>query len=126
MQVQVNTSNGIDNNDGLERWASDQINTRLARFAQDITSVEVQLSSEHHATSEGGADRRCMLEARVKGIAPVAVSHHAESQDLAFRGAIDKLSHALEHAFGKQDRQNHRQRESIRKDAETLAAQDAE
>ncbi|WP_256373036.1 hypothetical protein [Ramlibacter montanisoli] len=42
MKVQVNTSNDIDNKEALETWASEYLNEHLARFEQDITSIEVQ------------------------------------------------------------------------------------
>jgi hypothetical protein len=121
MKVQVNTSNDIDNKDALERWASDYLNEHLARFDQDITSIEVQFTDENHAAKGGGVDKRCMLEARVTGRnAPVAVTNYAPNQDLAFRGAVDKLAHALDHAFGKLDRKDHRVRDTIRRDPEVL------
>jgi hypothetical protein len=121
MKVQVNTSNDIDNKETLERWATDFVNEHLARFEQDITSVEVQLSDENHAPKGGGVDKRCMMEARVNGRAPIAVTHYAPDQNLAFRGAADKLLHALEHAFGKLDRREHRVRDTIRRDPEVIA-----
>jgi ribosome-associated translation inhibitor RaiA len=121
MHVQVNTSNGIDNKETLERWANDYLNEHLARFDQDITSIEVQLTDENHGTKGGSVDKRCMMEARVTGRAPIAVNNHAPDQDLAFRGAAEKLSHALEHAFGKLDRREHRERDSIRRDPEVIA-----
>jgi hypothetical protein len=121
MHVQVNTSNGIDNKETLERWATDYLNEHLARFDQDITSIEVQLTDENHGTKGGSVDKRCMMEARVTGRAPIAVNNHAPDQDLAFRGAAEKLSHALEHAFGKLDRREHRERDSIRRDPEVIA-----
>ena len=120
MKVQVNTSNDIDNKDALERWASDYLNEHLSRFEQDLTSIEVQLSDENHSVKSGGVDKRCMMEARVNGRAPLAVTNYAANQDLAFRGAAEKLSHALDHAFGKLDRREHRERESIRRDAEVI------
>jgi hypothetical protein len=120
MKVQVNTSNDIDNKDALERWASEYINEHLARFDQDITSIEVQLTDENHSVKGGGVDKRCMLEARVNGRAPIAVTNYAPDQNLAFRGAADKLLHALEHAFGKLDRREHRVRETIRRDPVVL------
>jgi len=120
MKVQVNTSNDIDNKESLERWASDYLNEQLARFEQDITSIEVQMTDENHGAKGGGADKRCMLEARVNGRAPVAVTNYANNQDLAFRGAAEKLSHALDHEFGKLDRREHRLRDTIRRDPEVL------
>jgi ribosome-associated translation inhibitor RaiA len=120
MKVQVNTSNDIENKETLERWASDYLNERLARYEQDITSIEVQLSDENHGTRNGTVDKRCMMEARVNGRAPIAVTNFGPDQNLAFRGASDKLERALDHAFGKLDRREHRVRDTIRRDPEAL------
>lgn len=117
MHVQVNTSNGIPSKEALERWASDYLNEHLARFDQDITGIEVQLSDENHGLKGGSSDKRCMMEARLTGHPPVAVKNFAPDQDLAFRGAAEKLVRALEHTLGKLDRREHRARDTIRKDA---------
>jgi hypothetical protein len=122
MKVQVNTSNDIENKEALETWASEYINEHLARFDQDITSIEVQMTDENHAAKGGGVDKRCMLEARVNGRAPIAVTNFAPDQNVAFRGATEKLAHALEHAFGKLDRKQHRERDTIRRDPDVLEA----
>ena len=116
MQIQVHTSNGIENKESLDRWAASYLNESLARFDQDITRIEVQLSDENSGR-KGAADKRCMLEARLNGQEPLAASHHGETQDEAFRGATQKLIHMLEHSLGKLDRHQHRDRESIRKDS---------
>lgn len=117
MYVQVNTSNGIANKETLERWAADYLNEHLQRFSQDVSAIEVQLSDENQGAKGGTSDKRCMMEARINGHAPVAVKNYAPDQDLAFRGAAEKLGNALEHALGKLDRREHRDRETIRKDA---------
>jgi ribosome-associated translation inhibitor RaiA len=119
MKVQVNTSNDIENKETLERWASEFLNEQLARFDQDITSIEVQMTDENHG-AKGGADKRCMLEARVTGRTPIAVTNYGTDQNLAFRGATDKLANALDHAFGKLDRREHRERDTIRRDPEVI------
>ena len=116
MQVQVNTSNGVDNKDSLERWASDFLTEALARFSQDINRIEVQLRDVNNSRN-GDQNKRCMLEARISGRDPVAATHHAPSQDEAFRGATQRLIHLLDHTLGKLDRHHHRGRDSIRKDA---------
>ena len=120
MHVQVNTSNGIDNKDSLERWAADFLNERLGRFRQDITGIEVQMSDENKGDKGGTSDKRCMLEARINGREPIAVTNYGSDQNLAFRGACDKLAKALEHAFGKLDRREHRARDTIRRDPEVI------
>jgi len=122
MKVQVNASNDVQNKESLERWASDYLNEHLARFSQDLTSIEVQLTDENHGTKGGAADKRCMLEARMAGRAPVAVTAFGADQNLAFRAAGEKLEHALDHAIGKLDRREHRVRDTIRKDTEVVDA----
>lgn len=121
MHIQVNASNGIAATDALERWTTEFLTEQLGRFRQDVSSIEVQLTDENHAAKGGAADKRCMLEARINGRAPVAVTHFAPDQDLAIRGAAEKLGRALEHALGKLDRKEHRERDTIRKDADTFA-----
>jgi ribosome-associated translation inhibitor RaiA len=120
MKVQVNTSNDIENKDTLERWASDYLNEQLARYEQDITSIEVQMTDENHGTRGGDGDKRCMMEARVNGRASIAVTNYGADQNVAFRGAAEKLANALEHAFGKLDRREHRVRDTIRRDPEAI------
>lgn len=122
MKVQVNASNAIQNKEALESWANGFLNERLARFAQDVTSIEAQLTDENHATKGGDADKRCMLEARVAGRAPLAVTAFGADQNLAFRAATEKLEHALDHALGKLDRREHRVRDTIRKDTDVVDA----
>jgi hypothetical protein len=116
MQIQVNASNGIQNKEALERWADGEIQGILSRFADDVTRVEVHMSGETPGKS-GGGDKRCTMEARLAHHQPVATSHDAPSQDEAFRGALAKLKRVVEHTLARVD--NHRARDSIRKDVPT-------
>jgi ribosome-associated translation inhibitor RaiA len=109
MQIQVNTSNGIENKETLIRWAESELKSVLSHFKDDLTRVDVHLSNE--AASKAGGDTRCTMEARLAHQAPVAVSHHAPTQDAAFRGASDKLRNALEKTLGRL--RSHRNHDSI-------------
>ena len=115
MLIQVHAGNGVENTEALQRWASDHLTTTLDRFQQDLTRIEVQLNDENSGKA-GAADKRCMMEARLVHHQPLAVNHHGDTQDEAFRGAARKLLHALDHTLGKL-RDHHRDRDSIRKDA---------
>jgi ribosome-associated translation inhibitor RaiA len=117
MQVLVNTGDGLAGKEALERWANEHLNNALARFRNEITRVEMQLTDENKAKG-GAADMRCMLEARLTGQPPVAVVGRAENMNDAIRGATLKLERALDHKFGKLDRHEHRVRDTIRKEPE--------
>jgi len=119
MQVQVNTGIGPQKHVALERWAEGYLKDTLARFALEITRIEVQLTDE---SKKGAADMRCMMEARLNGHDPLAVKHHGQTQDEAFRGAAQRLVNLLDHTLGKLDRHQHRQRGTIRKDIDAPLA----
>ena len=57
--------------------------------------------SEELGSAIGRAAQRCVLEARLQGRQPVAVTEHAASQDQALHGAADKLVRLLDHALGR-------------------------
>ena len=46
-------------------------------------------------------DKRCTLEARVAGHAPLAVSHEAGKVADAMHGALDKLARKLDSTLGR-------------------------
>ncbi len=109
MQIQVNTSNGVENKEALERWADGQLRLNLGRFADAVTRIEVHLSDENHE-AKGGADKRCSMEARLVHHQPLAVTQHGASLDEAFRGAVEKLKRSLDNAVGRlYDHRRHRE-----------------
>jgi ribosome-associated translation inhibitor RaiA len=100
MQVQVNHDNHVTLGEEISERLKRVLESSLAQFADRITRVEMHLSDEN-ADKAGAADKRCMLEARLASLAPIAVTHQAESLQLAFEGALEKLERALGHAIGK-------------------------
>jgi hypothetical protein len=59
--------------------------------------VELHLSDENGKKS-GVDDKRCLMEARLAGLAPIAVSHNAATLTQAIDGAAAKLKRALDTA----------------------------
>lgn len=102
MQIQVNTDKNIQGEDLPERVRT-IVSSALERFSGRVTRVEVHLSDEN-SHKAGSDDKRCLLEARLSGLQPIAVSHHAHALPQAIDGALDKLKRALESALGKEDR----------------------
>ncbi|MGI9047250.1 MAG: HPF/RaiA family ribosome-associated protein [Burkholderiales bacterium] len=101
MQIQVNTDDHIAGRVELARRVEAEVDDALSRFSDQITRVEVHLSDENSEAKSGGGDKRCLIEARLAGRPPLAVSHEAATIDEAFGGACDKLKRSLESLSGK-------------------------
>ena len=100
MHVELNTDNHIAGGDALSRRVESEVEGALGRFGDRIVRVIVHLHDENGPKS-GDRDKRCLMEARVAGHQPVAVSHESESLDDAIASAAEKLEHALDHILGK-------------------------
>lgn len=100
MQIQLNTDNHVQGADSLGDWAERLLRERLSRFVDHITRIEVHLSDVNGARV-AGQDKRCLLEARLAGRQPMAVSHEADRVADAVQGAADKLARALDTALGR-------------------------
>ena len=100
MRVQFNTNSSIEGRDELARLAEKTVGDALQRFSAQITRVEVHLS-DVNSIKPGERDIRCLLEARLKGLRPVAASHLAGTPLLALEGAANKLQRVLDGVLGK-------------------------
>ena len=100
MQVQVHTDDHIHGGESLAQWIQDESGTRLARFRENITRLEVFLT-DVDAGKSGAEDKRCRIEARVAGRQPVAVTAEADKMATAFISAVDKLTRALDADLGR-------------------------
>ena len=109
MQIQVNTDDNVEGREELIRRVKAEVSHTLDYFSDHITRVEVHLSDEDGHKS-GSNDKRCLMEARLAGLQPVAVSHHAGSLDEAFSGAAAKLKRSVGSTLGRLN--DHRGRDS--------------
>lgn len=100
MEVLVNTDSSVQGHEALANDVEQVVRQTLSRFADRLTRVEVHLSDEN-AQKHGADDKRCLMEARIAGRAPTAVSHHAADLPKAVTGAAEKLRRALDTVFGK-------------------------
>ena len=108
MQININTDKTIERHKGLDDHVESVVQSAIARFGEHITRVEVHLSDDNNKKSADGGNR-CLLEARVTGYQPIAVSDHSEHLHLAITGAADKLKRALDSALGRlHDKQLHK------------------
>lgn len=100
MQVLVNSDHHIVGGEDLTERVRGVVEGRLERFDKRITRVEVHLN-DLNSDRLGERDKRCMMEVRVGGMKPIAVSHEAPTLTEAIHVAAGKLERAVAHALGR-------------------------
>ena len=100
MQININTDKTIERHQGLDDHVDTVVQAAIGRFRDHITRVEVHLSDDNSKKSGDGGNR-CMLEARITGYQPIAVTEHSINLHQAISGAADKLKRAVDSALGR-------------------------
>lgn len=100
MIIQINSDNNLTVHEEFRAQLQGQISEELSRFSEHITRLEVHLSDEN-SHKEAINDKRCIIEARLEGIKPIAVTNIANNHEQAVEGAIEKLKSALDTKFGR-------------------------
>jgi ribosome-associated translation inhibitor RaiA len=101
MHIQINTDDNITNSDALAERIEATVRDVLERFSDQVTRVELHLSDENSDKKSGGADIRCLLEARLAGRQPVAVTDEAATLEQAVDGAVRKMRRSLDSTLGR-------------------------
>lgn len=112
MQIQINTDHHIEGREALASHVSHVVQHALQRLSAHITRVEVHLSDEN-SDKNSHHDKRCMLEARLEGRPPVAVTHHADNLHQAIGGAAEKLTRKIDDLVTRQHDQKTRSSASL-------------
>jgi len=100
MKIQINSDKNISTSESQAASFRNDVERLLARYSDFLTRVEVYLSDDT-GPKKGLLDKRCNLEVRPKGKAPVSVSHTARKIESAVRGASQKMQRLLETIYGK-------------------------
>ncbi len=100
MHIEISTDRNIEGREELASHVKGVVEGALSRFSDRITRVEVHLSDQNSDKS-GQDDKRCMMEARLEGRQPTAVTHQAASLGDAVDGAAEKLKRSLESTLGR-------------------------
>lgn len=104
MIIQFNTDKTINGDERHEDFYTAQIAEALSRYESHLTRIEVHLKDEN-GKKEGLNDMHCLMEARLEGRQPIAVSNQADTIERVVSGAIDKLEASLKTILGRA--QNH-------------------
>lgn len=102
MQVQIRTDHNIEGSEALIDRVRGVVEDALNRVSDRISSVDVHLSNQNSDRHQDGNDSmRCMIEARLEGLQPLAVTDQSATLDQAVDGAADKLTHLIDHTLGR-------------------------
>lgn len=100
MDIRLNTDNNFTASEAFLDKVTEELKKKLNRFSEYITTVEVYFGDENSGKS-GIDDKRCTIEVRPRNLNPEAVTHHADTVDHAFNGAVDKLRALMDNRIGK-------------------------
>ena len=101
MHVQVKSGSTVSLNNARQTEIAGVVEAALERFADRLTGVEVYLSDENSRAKDGGNDKRCVMEARVRHLEPVVARADADTLDAAIDECAEKLARALDARIGR-------------------------
>lgn len=100
MTIQINADKNLSVHEAFGNKLDDLFTDELSRFRDHITRLEVHLSDEN-GNKDGVKDKKCLLEARLEGRPPMAVTALANTYELAVYSAIDKLKASINSVLGR-------------------------
>ena len=102
MDIHVSTDNFLHGDDGVAEVAEAAVQTDLGHMDDWLTRVEVHLKDQN-GEKKGPAHIRCTMEARPRGLAPMAAHADAPNIPAALKGAATKLRGRLQSMHDKRD-----------------------
>lgn len=100
MHIEINTDNHIQTDESVVRHVHQSLDPLVNRFSRQVSRIEVHLH-DRNADRKGDNDKHCLLEAKVDGRPPLAVSDDASTLAAAISGAAKKLQRVLDSDLGR-------------------------
>lgn len=100
MKIQINTGKNLTVHAEYGNELEVLLKKELSRYSEHITRLEVHLSDEN-GNKESQNDKKCLLEARLEGRQPLAVTATSNTYDQAVKSAVGKLKALLDTIIGK-------------------------
>ena len=95
-----NTDKNIEGSAAMRAYFQEEIKSQFERFSDHLSRIEVKISDEN-GDKKSENDKRCVLEARIKGMQPLAVTSFGNTVEKAFNTAADKMKTSLDSTMGK-------------------------
>lgn len=95
MEVRVTTNHNIEGSEALNKYIGSEIKEKLGRFDEYLTKIEVHLADET-SQKKTPDDKRCILQANVKGRPSIVATNHGNSIDEALGKSLSTLKDSLD------------------------------
>ena len=96
MEIKINTDQNIDGHRDFIEYAKSVMEKHLGRYGEEITRIEVHMSDQNASKGpDGQGDKRCLIEARLRGMQPIAITQDAENIHAALAGAAEKAQRTV-------------------------------
>ncbi|MEO6303736.1 MAG: HPF/RaiA family ribosome-associated protein [Bacteroidia bacterium] len=105
MIIQINTDNNISGKENTVTYFTQLVKDSLDRYSEHLSRIEIHLSDEN-GNKNSKDDKHCVLEVRIEGKQPIAVTSNANTIEGALNTAIEKVSTLLNTTIGQM--KNHR------------------
>ncbi|MCH9674662.1 MAG: HPF/RaiA family ribosome-associated protein [Gammaproteobacteria bacterium] len=103
MHIEFSSDGNIEGREMLATQTKETVEKTLSRFSARITRVEVHVS-DLNGHKSGHDDKHCMIETRLEGREPTAVTHRAATLEKAIDGAAGKMKKSIQSTLEREDR----------------------
>lgn len=93
MKIQLNTDKNIQGDVKLTEWVNEVVNSKLNRFSNRITRVELHLSDQNGGKFGGF---KSIIEVRIEGKNPVLAQEVSDNLHTAVNSSLDKIKSVIE------------------------------
>lgn len=100
MEILINTDNNITGTAEMIAYFKTSISEDFERFSEHLTRIEVKISDENGDKNTEN-DKKCVMEARIKGMQPTVVTSHESTVEKSVKQASIKLKTALDTVMGR-------------------------
>ncbi|MBC7556615.1 MAG: HPF/RaiA family ribosome-associated protein [Chryseobacterium sp.] len=100
MEILINTDHNVEGSEEMIAYFKTEIQEDFERFSEHLTRIEVKISDEN-SEKGGDKDKRCVMEARIKGMQPTVVTSHEDTVKKAVKDATHKLKKSLDTVMGR-------------------------
>jgi ribosome-associated translation inhibitor RaiA len=98
MQIQIRHDEHVQGD--KNGWVTSTVEDALARYREQITTVEVHLADENGPKHTDG-DIRATVEVRPAGFNPIAATSHGNDVGTALEAALEKVTRMLDNTLGR-------------------------